>query len=114
METLIFDPIFPAPLLAALGVLAALAAVAYALWRPTRLALSKRLTLAALHFVPCAGTILLLFRPSIVTITGSSGGKPALDVFVDSSASMATDDSESENAAGPTRFKQAFASIKDS
>ncbi len=109
MESFVFDPLLPAPLLAALWVLAALAALAYVFWRPTRLPLSKRLALGALHLLPCAGLIVLLYRPSIVTITGSSGGKPVLSVFVDSSASMATDDTES----GTDRFRQAVTSIKE-
>src|ERR1043165_523478 len=114
METLIFDPLIPPPVLAALWVLAALLVAGYVLWRPTRLPLSKRIQLGLLHFVPLAGLILLLHRPSIVTITGAGGGKPVLDVYVDSSASMATDDSEVPGTEGPSRFKQATASIKES
>jgi hypothetical protein len=109
METFVFDPLLPAPLLAALWVLAALAALVYVFWRPTRLPLVRRMALGALHALPMAGLIVLLYRPSIVTIAGSSGGKPVLSVFVDSSASMATDDAES----GTDRFKLAVAAIKE-
>ncbi|MCZ7644416.1 MAG: hypothetical protein M5U26_03900 [Planctomycetota bacterium] len=92
MDRLIFEPVVPEPLLAALWTLAALFAAGYAFWRPVRLALWRRLVLAALHFVPLAGVLILLHRPTWVRIAGRDGGKPALTVLVDQSGSMDTED----------------------
>lgn len=92
METFIFDPLVPPPILAALWAAAVALCVGYAIWRPARLSAPRRFLFAALHFVPLVAILVLLHRPTWVRISGEGGAKPVLSVQVDLSASMATED----------------------
>ncbi|MGD0094287.1 MAG: vWA domain-containing protein, partial [Planctomycetota bacterium] len=101
MQTFTWDPLIPAPALATLWAGAIALALLYVFWRPTRLMLSQRLILGALHFGALACVLALLHRPTWVLL--SEGTKPVLQVLVDTSASMATPD------CGPDRSRHAAA-----
>lgn len=109
MEKLIYDPLLPPPLLAALWALACAACLVYIAWRPTRIALPRRMLLAVLHFLPFAAVLFILHRPTWVRYGGEEGKRPILSVLVDSSASMAAEDA----GAGRSRYAAARQIVDD-
>src|SRR4051794_14843568 len=107
MRTLVFDPLFSPPLMAAIWTAAAVLLFLYIFWRPTRLSLPRRVFLLLMHAVPLAFLIFMLYRPTWVRISGGNSVRPVLSVLLDKSASMAAED----GGGGDTRMVAAAKAV---
>src|SRR5438128_2589389 len=94
MGSLSFEPLIPASLFAFLAVAGAVLLAIYAISRPANV--PRHRWVMAIIFM-CSGfalVLIVLLNPTLVRPLPGPAGKPLVTILVDSSASMATADSD--------------------